>query len=112
VVKLAIAGFLVRVAVGIAVAAALAVLLALLRGGAFIESLRISSWLVGCLLLLLAVAGHSPAARSGTIDPWLQSHFPKLVPRMSAAYSGTRVSSSALFVLAALAMFVLGALLG
>jgi hypothetical protein len=42
----------------------------------------------------------------------LQSHFPKLVPRMSAEYSGTRVSSSALFVLAALAMFALGAILG
>jgi hypothetical protein len=111
--RLALTGFLVRLVAAVAASAAIAVLLAALRDGAsFTESMRISSWLVGCLLLLLAVAGHSPAARSGTIDPWLQSHFPKLVPLMSEEYSGTRVSSSALFVLAALAMFALGAILG
>ena len=109
----ALAGFLARLALGVALASLLALLLALARDDAsFSESLRISAWIVGCLLLLLAVGGQSPTMRAGTIDPYLASFFPKLRPKMSEPYSGTQISSSALLVLAALALFGLGILLG
>ena len=81
-VRLALVGFVARLALGVALAS------------------------------LLAVAGHSPTMRTGTIDPYLASFFPKLTPRMSEPYSGTQISSSALLVLAALALFGLGVLLG
>ena len=109
----ALVGFVARLALGVALAALLAALLAVLRDDAsFVESLRVSAWIVGCLLLLLAVGGHSPAMRTGTIDPYLASFFPKLRSTMSEPYSGTQISSSALLVLAALALFGVGILLG
>jgi hypothetical protein len=109
----ALAGFLARLALGIALASLLALLLALARDDAsFSESLRISAWIVGCLLLLLAVGGQSPSMRTGTIDPYLASFFPKLRPKMSEPYSGTRINPSVLLVLAALALFGIGILLG
>jgi hypothetical protein len=50
--------------------------------------------------------------RTGTIDPWLGSFFPKLMPRMTEAPSGMRVSPTALFVLTALTLFGIGIALG
>ena len=108
-VRHALIGFVSRLAAGVALALLLALLLALVRDdGSFTESLRVSVWLVGCVLLLLAVAGQSPTMRTGTIDPWLASFYPKLRPKMSEPYSGTQVSSGALFVLAALGLFGIG----
>ena len=108
-VRLALIGFVWRLAIGTLVALVLALLLALVRDdGSFIESFRVSVWLAGCLLLLLAVAGHSPTMRTGTIDPWLTSFYPKLRPKMSEPYSGTRISSAALFALAGVGLFGLG----
>ena len=112
-VRLALVGFVARLALGVGLACLLAVVLALVRAdSSFTEGLSASVWIVGCVLLLLAVAGHSPTMRTGTIDPYLASFFPKLTPRMSEPYSGTQISSSALLVLAALALFGLGILLG
>ena len=109
----ALVGFLARLALGIVLACLFGLLLSLVRDDAsFTESLRVSAWIVGCLLLLLAVGGHSTTMRTGTIDPYLASFFPKLRPTMSEPYSGTQISSSALLVLAALALFGLGILLG
>lgn len=113
VIRLALLGFVVRLAVGIGIACLVALLLALIReGSSFRESLEISVWLIGCLLLLLAVTGNSPTMRMGSIDPYMASFFPELRPKMSEDYSGTRVSSGALFGLAALALFTIGVLLG
>jgi len=112
-IRLALVGFVARLALGVGLACLAAVFLALVRDdSSFIESLRVSVWIVGCLLLLLAVTGQSPAMRTGTIDPYLASFFPKLRPKMSEPYSGTQMSSSALFVLAAFALFGLGVVLG
>ena len=109
----ALIGFVARLVLGVALAGLAAVVLALLRAdSSFLEGLRISAWLVGCLLLLLAFAGTSPTMRAGTIDPLAASFFPKLRPVMAEPYSGTQVSSGALFVLAALALFGLGVALG
>jgi hypothetical protein len=109
----ALIGFVVRLAVGIVLACLVAVVLTPLRtDSSFVEGLRISSLLVGCLLLLMAFAGTSPAMRTGTIDPYAASFFPKLRPIMAEPYSGTQVSSGALFVLAALVLFGLGIALG
>lgn len=109
----ALVGFVARLAVGVALACLAAGLLALLRAdSSFLEGLRISAWLVGCLLLLLAFAGGSPTMRAGSIDPLAASFFPKLRPIMAEQYSGTQISSGALFVLAALVLFGLGVALG
>lgn len=106
-------GLLVRVVIGVAIAVGLAGLLALVReGGTFIESLRVTSLLVGCLLLLMAVGGQSPTMRGGAIDPLLASFFRGSTKGMTDEYSGTQVSPAALFVLSALALFGLGFALG
>jgi hypothetical protein len=108
----ALVGFLVRLVLGIALALLLALLLAVLRDdGSFSESLRVSVWIVGALMLLMAGAGHSPGMRMGSIDPMIASCFPSLVPYMSQM-STTRVSPTALFVLTALALFGIGFALG
>jgi len=109
VLRLAVVGLAVRVAAAVALACLLAAVLALAREGpSFGEGFRTSVWILGCVLLLLAFAGSSPAMRAGTIDPWGASFFPKLRPRMTEEYSGTRVSSGALFALSALALFGIG----
>ena len=112
VLRLAVAGLAVRVLVAVAVACLLAAVLALAReGSSFAEGFRISVWLLGCVLLLLAFAGSSPTMRGGTIDPWGASFFPKLRTRMSEEYSGTQVSSGALFAVLALVLFAIGVVL-
>jgi hypothetical protein len=116
VLRLALIGLVARIAVGLGLACLFAALLALLRTDtSFVDGFRISVWIVGCLLLLLAVAGNSPAMRMGTIDPLAASFFPDLTRKMGEAYdehSGTRLSPGALFVVAALPFFALGVILG
>ena len=112
-IRLALVGFVVRLAVAIGIACLVALLLALVReGSSFRESLMISMWLVGCLVLLLAVTGNSPTMRMGSIDPYMDSFFPELRSKMTEEYSGTRVSSGALFGLTALVLFAIGVILG
>jgi hypothetical protein len=102
---LALAGFVVRVLAATAIALLLALLFSLVRDGtSFRGDLAVGCLVVGCLLLLMAPAGSSPAMRMGTIDPLTASFFPKLIPRMGEEYAGTRVSSSALFFLAGAAL--------
>jgi hypothetical protein len=105
----ALLGFLARALVGVAVAFVFAFGLALLRGGAFLASFRIAALVVGALLLFMAAGGSSPARRTGINDPWLASFAPKLLPALSAREGDVQVSPSALFVLAGLALLVLGA---
>ena len=101
-----------RVLIALAVALALGALLALFRdGGGFAEDFGIACLLVGCLFLLLAPAGSSPAMRGGTIDTWTASFFPKLVPGMTQEYSGATLATSAVFALTGIALLVLGAVL-
>jgi len=50
---------LIALAVGVAAAAGLAAL----RGGEFSHEIRISLWIVGCLMLGMAVASLSPSTR-------------------------------------------------
>jgi hypothetical protein len=112
VVVAALVGFVIRLAVGIALALVLAVLIALVRDDdSFAESLRVAILVVGCLMLLIAGAGHSPGMRTGSIDPMVAARFPKLLPYMSQT-STTRVSPTALFVLTAFGLFAIGFLLG
>jgi hypothetical protein len=105
----ALIGFLARALVGIAAALVFALGLALLRSGPFLPSFRIAVLVVGALLLFMAAGGSSPARRTGINDPWLASFAPKLLPALSAREGDTQVSPSALFVLAGLALLVLGA---
>lgn len=114
--RLALVGFAVRLALGLGFACLIAALLAFLRdGSSFGEGFRASVWIVGCLSLLLAFAGSSPAMRTGTIDPYFASFFPELTRKMGEGYetyTGPRVSPGALFVLTALVLFGLGLILG
>jgi hypothetical protein len=105
--------FLTRVAVAIALALVLAVLVALTRDDdSFTESFRVAVWIVGCLMLLVAGVGHSPGMSTGSIDPSVASHFPKLMPFMAQRPPGTRVSPTALSLLTALTLFAVGFALG
>jgi hypothetical protein len=52
---------LIALAVGVAAAAGLAAL----RGGAFSHEIRIAFWIVGCLMVGMAVASLSPSTRHG-----------------------------------------------
>jgi hypothetical protein len=103
---------LTRIVIALVVALALGVVLALLRdGGGFGRDFGIACLLVGCLFLLLAPAGSSPAMRAGTVDAWTASFFPKLVPGMTQEYSGTTLGTSAVLGLTGIALIVLGAVL-
>ena len=101
-----------RLAVALVLALLLALLLVLVRDrGDFRSDLAIACLIVGCLFLLLAPAGHSPAMRGGTIDTWTASFFPQLVPRMSEEYGGRSLSASAVVGLTGIVLIVAGALL-
>lgn len=110
----ALVGVLARVALGVAIAVVLAALLALVReDGSFRASMEVACWLVGCLLLLLAVAGQSPTRRAGSVDPWLASFFPRGVTAgMAEPHSETYVNPAVLLGLAALALFGIAVVLG
>ena len=100
-----------RLLLALAIALVLGLLLALVREEAgFAEDFGIACLLVGCLFLLLAPAGSSPAMRGGTIDMWTASFFPKLVPGMMEEYSGTTLATSAVFAIVGIVLLVLGAL--
>jgi hypothetical protein len=103
---------LTRLVLAIAIAIPLGLVLALARSGAgFREDFGIACLLVGCLFVLLAPAGSSPAMRVGTIDMWTASFFPKLLPGMMEEYSGTTLGTSAVFAVTGIVLLALGAVL-
>jgi hypothetical protein len=94
-----------------AVATGVALALALVREEAsFAERMSTACYIVGCLVLLLAFAGHSPTQRHGTIDPWLASFAIRLLPWMQQRYAKSSLSDSALLALTGLVMLALGVL--
>ena len=105
----ALVAWLTRLAVGLGLAAIVATLLSLLvEGRTWVESLGIALVIVGSIVLLLAFGGHSPGMRRGTQPPYLASMFPALARMTGDAYPKTRVSDSALFVLAGGTLLVIG----
>jgi hypothetical protein len=105
--------FAARLLLGMALAFAVAVVVALLRSdSSFSQSLGIAMLGVGAISLLMAAGGdNSPSRRAGTIDPWLTSFAPKLWSRQAERYSGTTLTTSALFALVGLVLIVAGFLL-
>ncbi len=67
---LIVAQLVARLAGAIALALVVALVLTLLGGGGFLDRLADSAYVVGCVLLLMALAGHSPTMRIGTLDGW------------------------------------------
>jgi hypothetical protein len=111
-VALSVIRLVTRLVLALAIALLLGLLLALVRsGGGFREDFGIACLLVGCLFLLLAPAGSSPAMRGGTIDIWTASFFPKLVPGMMEEYSGATLGTSAIFAITGITLLVFGAVL-
>jgi hypothetical protein len=109
---LSLVRLLTRLILALAIALVLGLLLALVRDGdGFADDLGIACLLVGCLFLLIAPAGHSPAMRGGTIDTWTASFFPSLVPGMTGEYSGTTLGTSVVLGLTGVVLLVVGALL-
>ncbi len=58
----------VRVILGVAVGVAAAAALAAFRGGEFFDQFGISLWIVGCVMLLLAVFSFSPSTRHAPVE--------------------------------------------
>ena len=111
-IALSLLRLLTRVIVALAIALVLGLLLTLFReGGSFARDFGVACLVVGCLFLLLAPAGRSPAMRGGTIDTWTASFFPRLVPAMTEEYSGTTLTTSAVFALTGIVLLALGAVL-
>jgi hypothetical protein len=109
---LSLARLFTRLILGVAIAFALGLLIAVLRdSGGFRDDLGIACLLVGCLFLLMAPAGHSPALRGGTIDTWTASFFPQLLPAMTSEYSGRTLSTSVVLGLTGIVLLVVGAVL-
>lgn len=104
--------FLARLAIGIAVALLIAVVLALVReGSSFQDSFRIACYVTGVIVLFMSLAGHSPTMRLGVHDPFLTSFFPKLLPQLAKPYSGSTLSSSAVYFLTGIALLGIGLVL-
>lgn len=107
-----LARFLARLAIGIAVALLMALVIALVReGSTFQDSFRIACYVTGVFVIFMSLAGHSPTMRLGVHDPFLTSFFPKLVPQLAKPYSGSTLSSSAVYFLTAIALLAIGLLL-
>jgi hypothetical protein len=100
-------------AVAFAVSAAIAALLALARGGDFVDSLRITSLSIGALLLLMAAGG---SAFSRAVDADVQQTTLGRLPGMPA-WTQSRadeptVSSAAVYAISGLASIGLGLVVG
>jgi hypothetical protein len=102
-----------RLLLGVALAFAVAVVVALLRSdSSFSQSLGIAMLGIGGISLLMAAGGdNSPSRRAGTIDPWLASFAPTLWSRQAERYAGTTLSTSAVFALVGLVLVAAGFLL-
>ena len=108
----ALVTWLVRLAVGLGVAALLATLLSFaVDGRTWFGSLGVGLLIVGSLTLLMAFAGHSPGMRLGTQPAYLASMFPRLARQTGDAYSRTRVSDSAIFFLTGVTLLAVGLIL-
>jgi len=108
----ALVSWLIRLTVGLGLAAIVATLLSLLvEGRTWVESLGIALVIVGSITLLLSFGGHSPGMRRGIQPPYLASTFPGLARMAGDAYPKTRVSDSAIFFLTGATLLVAGLLL-
>lgn len=108
----ALVSWLIRLTVGLGLAAIVATLLSpLVEDRTWSESLGIALVIVGSITLLLAFGGHSPGMRRGIQPPHLASMFPGLARMTGNAYPKTRVSDSAVFFLTGATLLVAGLLL-
>jgi len=99
---------LVHSAVIAAVGLVLAALLAVVTGGTFADRFRLIVLLLGALLLLLAATGSSPAM-DRAIGQHGRSIVGPLLGPQDETYEGPRASTAAVFVLAALVLIAVGA---
>jgi hypothetical protein len=105
----ALAQLILTAAILFAAAAVLAGLLALVRGGEFAESLRITALCLGALLLLMASTG---GAFSRAVDADVQQstlgRLPGLPSWTESRSDEPTLSSSAIFAITGAALIVLG----
>ncbi len=103
----ALVQLLVRVLIGVAAALVLAVLLALVHGGGFVHALGIACLAIGGVALLMSAGGRSTSAR--TLETGRR--IPGLPATLQSQPGYTTLSTSAIFLLTAAVLLVLGALL-
>ncbi|MGZ8694440.1 MAG: hypothetical protein ACXWYS_03270 [Gaiellaceae bacterium] len=98
---------LLRVASGIVLALALAVLLALVRGGGFRHAFDIACWSVGVLAILMGAVGQSTASRTLATA----GRMPGLPATFRSQPGDTTVSTAAVFFFTGAVLIVLGVVL-
>lgn len=108
-----VAQLLLTAAFAIVAAAAVAALLALVRGGEFVGSLRITALSIGALLLLMAGTG---GGFSRAVDAEVQQSTLGRLPGVPA-WGESRpdeptISSNAVFAISGIALIVLGLVVG
>lgn len=98
----------VRVTVALGITLLVALLIALLRGGEFGHSFGIACLVIGCISLLMAPAGNSPAMRMGVNDPFLASFVPGVSRYLGASYGSPQLNPGIVFFLTGVVLIALG----
>jgi hypothetical protein len=107
----AVARLVLTAAIVFGVAALAAGLLALVSGGDFLGSLRITALSIGALLLLMAGGGFARAADAEARQAAL-GRLPGMPSWTESRPEEPTISTSAVFVISGLALIALGAVVG
>jgi hypothetical protein len=109
----ALAQLVLTAAIAFVAALAVAALLALLRGGAFLDSLRIPALSIGALLLLMAAGGGALSrAADAEVHQSTLGRLPGVPSWTESRPDEPTISSAAVYGLSGLALIVLGLVVG
>jgi hypothetical protein len=101
---------LVRIAVAVVIASAIAGVKAAASGGGMLHTWRITLIVLGCLMLLLAVGGNRQTGANRRVHARIDhaANFILRMPRVPVTAGGPTLTANAVFVGSALALFALG----
>ena len=91
------------------IAAILGIVIALVHGGVLASGLRISFLLLGCLMLLLSIGGNRNSASNRRMNQGIDhsATFVMRIPGVPPPTEGLTLTTSAVFIGTAVALFVL-----
>jgi hypothetical protein len=103
---------LFRIAVAVAIASAIAGIKAFLSGGDALHTWKITLIALGCLMLLLSMAGNRGTASNRRLNQGVDhaSTFVMRIPGLPPTNEGPTLTATAMFIGTAVALFVLAAL--